>query len=235
MHSSGKSDSQNGLITPDNSTLILIDYQPQPLFDVQSQERTSIINAAIGLAKAAKAFEVPTILTTLAAQTLNGPLLPELQDVFPAYEPIDRTAINAFDDTNFVGTVRETKRKRLLIAGLSTEVSLCFSVLSALQDGYNVQVVADASGSTNNQAHQLAIQQMTLAGARPCTWQQVVFGWQRDWERVETAPRVRQILRQYGGAYGQGIIYTQAAASRTGIGKSLPSPRRAMRPAGMER
>lgn len=234
MQSSGKINSQDVLFTPDNSALILIDYQPQPLFGVQSQDRTLVINAVLGLAKAARAFEVPTILTTLSSRALNGPLFPELQEVFPDQEPIDRTCFNAFEDTDFLGALRETKRKKLLIAGIWSEVSLCFSARSALQDGYGVQVVADASGGTTTEAHQLALQQLTLAGALLWTWQQVVFGWQRDWERIETSDKVRRIFRQHGGAFGQGIVYAQAI-SRAEIGKNLSAPRRGLRPAGMER
>ncbi len=234
MNASAKSNANNNFATPENSALILIDYQSQPLFGVQSHDRTLIINAVSGLAKAARAFEVPTILTTLAAQDLNGPLFPELQQLFPRQEPIDRCCINAFEDTRFLSALRETKRKRLLIAGLWTEISLNFSALTALEEGYNVQVVADASGGLSNEAHQLALQQMGQAGATPRTWLQVVFGWQRDWERTETADKLIQILRQHGGALGQGLNYIQAMGN-TRASQSLQAPRRGLRPAGMER
>lgn len=234
MHSSGKSNTNNNFATPENSALILIDYQAQPLFGVQSQDRTLLINAAVGLAKAARAFGVPTILTTLANQTLNGPIFPELQEVFPRQECIDRTCINAFEDKRFLGAVEEMRRKRLLIAGLWTEVSVNFSVLTALEDGYNVQVVADASGGTSIEAHQLAIQQMSQAGAPPRTWQQLAFGWQRDWERTETADKLRQILRQHCGVVGQGLNYIQAI-SNSNSNQNLQAPRRGVRPVGMER
>ena len=234
MHSSGKSNSQDGLITPDSAALLLVDYQPQPLSGVQSQDRTLILNAVLALAKAARTFEVPTVLTTLAAQTLNGPTLPELLALFPAQEPIDRTCINAFENTDLLAAVRETRRKQLFIAGLCTEVSVYFAALAAIQEGYNVQVIADACGGATNEAHQLALQQLIRVGAQPGSWQQVILGWQRDWDRTETAGRVRQIFRQHGGAYGQSIIQAQAFA-REGISKSLPAPRRGMRPVGMQK
>jgi nicotinamidase-related amidase len=234
MQSSGKANSNNYLANPENCALILIDYQAQPLFGVQSQDRTLLINAAVGLAKAARAFNVPTVLTTLASETLNGPIFPELQEAFPRQECIDRTCINAFEDKRFLTAVAETKRKRLLVAGLWTEVSVNFSVCSALEEGYNVQVVADASGGTSLEAHQLAIQQMSQAGALPRTWQQIAFGWQRDWEQTETADKLRQILRQHSGVVGQGLNYIQAI-SNTRSNQALQAPRRGLRPVGMER
>jgi len=234
MQSSGKSNSQESFITPDNAALILLDYQPQPLSGVQSQDRTLILNAAQAVAKAARTFEVPTVLTTLAAQTLNGQLLPDVLALFPAQEPIDRTCINAFENTDFLAAVREARRKRLYIAGLCTEVAVYFTAVSAIEEGYNVQIVADACGGATNEAHQLALQQLTRNGAQPCTWQQILLGWQRDWERTETAGRVRQIFRQHGGAYGQAIIQAQALA-REGTNKSMAAPRRGMRPVGMQK
>lgn len=234
MNSSGKSNSQDSLITPENTALILLDYQPQTLAGIQSQDRTLIFNAVQALAKAARVFEVPTVLTTLAAQTLNGPILPDILGLYPAQEPIDRTCINAFENSEFLTATRETRRKRLLLAGLCTEVSVCFTALAAIEEGFQVQVVADACGGATSESHQLALQQLTRAGAQAASWQQVLFAWQRDWERAETAGRVRQILRQHGGAYGQAIVQVQALA-REGTSKSLSAPKRGMRPAGMQR
>jgi nicotinamidase-related amidase len=234
MHSSGKSNSQDSRLTPDNAALLLLDYQPQTLAAVQSQDRTLIINSVLALAKAARTFEVPTIVTTLAAQNLNGPLLADLLALFPAQEPIDRTCINAFENADIVAAVRETRRKRLIIAGLCTEVAVYFAAQTATEEGYNVQLAADACAGTTNEAHQLALQQLAQAGVQLCTWQQLLLGWQRDWERTETAGRVRQIFRQHGGAYGQGIFQAQAFARENSL-KGMPAPRRGMRPAGMQK
>jgi len=234
MNSSSKSNSNYHLGLPENSALLLIDYQPQPLLGVQSQDRTLLLNAVAGLAKAARAFEVPTILTTQAAQRLNGPLFPELQEIFPRQESVDRTSINPFEDPRVLNAVRETKRKRLLIAGLWTEICVNFAALSALEEGYNVQVIADACAGTSPEAHQLALQQMSQAGAIPRTWQQLVFAWQRDWERTETAQKLNQILRQHGGAFGQVLTYAQAMGN-TRENQGLQAPRRGLRPVGMER
>ena len=134
------------LLTPANSTLLLIDHQPQMAFGVQSHDRGLILNNAVGLAKAAKAFNVPTILTTVAAQTFSGPLFPEIQAVFPEQKPIDRTTMNAWEDERVRNVVRQAGRTKLIIAGLWTEVCVVLPTIEATKAGYEVYVVADASG-----------------------------------------------------------------------------------------
>jgi nicotinamidase-related amidase len=223
---------RNSLITPENSALILIDHQSQMLFGVQSHDRTLLINNVVGLAKAAQAFDVPTVLTTVAAKTFSGPLFPEIQELFPDSEPIDRTTMNSWEDKRFLAAVKATRRRKLVVAALWTEVCLAFPVLSALEDGYDVYFVADASGGVSVEAHQLAVQQMMQAGAKPRTWQQVMYEWQRDWARTDTADRVRQIVREHTGAFGQGVLYAKAMFGGE-EGRRLPAPRRGIRPVGM--
>jgi len=133
------------LLSPENCALILIDHQPQMFFGVESANRETIKNNVIGLAKAAKIFNVPTILTTVAANSFSGPLIPELQAVFPEQKPIDRTSMNSWEDKNFLAAVEKTKRKKLVIAALWTEVCLAFPAISAIQAGYDVYAVTDAS------------------------------------------------------------------------------------------
>jgi nicotinamidase-related amidase len=198
------------LLTPDNCALLLIDHQSQMLFGIQSHDRALIINAVVGLAKAAKVFNVPTILSTVAAKAFSGPLFPELQAVLPEFEPIDRTNTNAWEDENFVAAVKRTGRSKLVMAALWTEVCLAYPALSALEEGYEVYAVADASGGVSKEAHETAMQRITQAGATPVTWEQVMYEWQRDWARVQTADGVREVVRQHCGAFGQGVIYAKA-------------------------
>ncbi|MCZ8519491.1 MULTISPECIES: hydrolase [Paenibacillus] len=195
------------LLTPDNSAIILIDHQPQMLFGVQSADRQTIINNTVGLAKTAKVFNAPIILTTVAAESFSGPIHPHIQEVFPEYKPIDRTSMNSWEDENFVAAVKNTGRKKLIIAALWTEVCLAFPTIAALKEGYEVYIVTDASGGTTTEAHQTSIQRMIQAGAVPVTWQSVLLEYQRDWSRQDTYDAVMEIAMQHSGAYGAGVFY----------------------------
>ncbi|WP_152397372.1 hydrolase [Paenibacillus guangzhouensis] len=201
----GKTD----LLTADNSAIILVDHQPQMLFGVQSADRQTIINNAVGLAKTAKVFNAPIILTTVAAETFSGPIHPHIQEVFPDHKPIDRTTMNSWEDENFVEAVKKTGRKKLIIAALWTEVCLAFPVIAAIKDGYEVYIVTDASGGSTTEAHNMSIQRMIQAGAIPVTWQAVLLEYQRDWARQETYDAVMSIVTEHSGAYGAGIVYAQ--------------------------
>lgn len=152
------------LLAPNNCTLTLINHQPQMFFGVGSTDRETLINNVVGLAKAAKIFKVPTILTTVAAKTFSGPLISQLQAVFPEQKPIDRTTMNSWEDKNFVEAVKKTHRKKLIIAALWTEVCLAFPAISAIQEGYEVYAVVDASGATSVEAHNAAVQRMIQGG-----------------------------------------------------------------------
>ncbi|MFF3465689.1 hydrolase [Streptomyces sp. NPDC001984] len=198
------------LLTPDNSVMLFVDHQPQMFFGTGSGDRTSIINATVGLGKAAKVFNVPTVLTTVAAESFSGPLLPQLADVFPGQEIIDRTTMNAWEDGNVVEAVKATGRRKLIISGLWTEVCLVLPTLSALSQGYEVYVVTDASGGVSPQAHEHAIERMVKAGAVPVTWIQVLLELQRDWARQETYVPVTELVKEHGGAYGLGLVYAQS-------------------------
>lgn len=205
---------QNGgasprLITPDNSMLILIDHQPQMAFATHSIDGQTLVNNVTGLAKSAKVFGVPTVLTTVASETFSGPLFPPVQAVFPDQKPIDRTSMNAWEDKNFVAAVKKIGRRKLVMAALWTEVCLATAVLSAIDDGYETYIVTDASGGVSIEAHERAIQRMIQAGAVPMTWLQVLLEWQRDWARTKTYDAVMSVARQHGGAYGLGIGYAK--------------------------
>ena len=198
------------LLTPNNCTIAFIDHQPQMFFGVESANRQTIVNNVVGLAKTAKAFKVPTVLTTVAAKSFSGPLIPQLQAVFPDQKPIDRTTMNSWEDKNFVAAVEKTKRKKLVIAALWTEVCLAFPAISAIAAGYDVYAVVDASGGTTVEVHNAAIQRMVHVGVIPVTWIQVLCELQRDWARQETYQPVMEIIKEHGSAYGLGIIYAES-------------------------
>lgn len=198
------------LITPANSTLVLIDHQPQMAFATHSIDGQTLVNNVTGLAKAARVFGVPTILTTVAAASFSGPIFSPVQAVFPEVVPIDRTTMNAWEDRNVVHAVKKAGRGKLVMAALWTEVCLLTAALSALDDGYEVYIVTDASGGVTSEAHERAIQRMTQAGIVPMTWLQVMLEWQRDWARQETYGPVLEVAREHGGAYGLGIGYAKA-------------------------
>jgi nicotinamidase-related amidase len=198
------------LLSPNNCTLALIDHQPQMFFGVQSTDRQTIVNNVVGLAKTAKIFKVPTILTTVAAKSFSGPLIPQIQAVFPDHKPIDRSTMNAWEDQHFVAAVEKTKRKKILMAALWTEVCLAFPAISAINAGYEVYAVIDASGASTTEAHEMAIQRMTQAGIIPVTWLQVLCELQRDWNRKETYAEVMKLIKEHAGAYGLGVFYTES-------------------------
>lgn len=206
------------LLTPDNSVLLLVDHQPQMAFAMTSHDAGDIVNNTVGLAKAAKAFGVPTILTTVAAETFSGPLFDQIQAVFPDQQPIDRSTMNTWEDDRVVKKVEETGRKKLIIAGLWTEVCVAMPTLSAIDAGYQVYVVTDASGGVTQEAHDMAVQRMVQAGAIPVTWLQVVLEYQRDWARKETYAPVNEIVQEHARAYGLGVYYVRAMLGTSGEG-----------------
>lgn len=191
----------DALLTPDNCVLILIDHQPFQFAGMQSHDPGVILNNVIGLAKTARLFAVPTILTTVV-QDRGGFLPAALQAVFPEQAPIDRTTINTWEDARVVDAVATLGRKKLVIAALWTEICLAMPVIHALGEGYEVYIVTDASGGVSVEAHERAVQRMVQAGAVPMTWMAVMSELQRDWAREATLPGVAGIITEHGGATG---------------------------------
>ena len=206
----GKGGPSSRLLTPQNSMLLLIDHQPQMAFASHSIDIQLLVNNVTGLAKSAKIFNVPTVLTTVAAKSFSGPIFSNVQAVFPEYVPIDRTTMNSWEDPKVVEAVRNTDRKKLVMAALWTEVCLATASLSALDDGFEVYIVTDASAGVTLEAHEMAIQRMIQAGAVPVTWLQVLLEWQRDWARQETYNAVMSVAKEHAGGYGLGINYAKA-------------------------
>ena len=195
------------LLTPENCTLVIIDHQPQMAFGVASHDRQAMKNNAVALAKSARVFKIPTILTTVETKSFSGLTYPELLAALPRCKPIERTSMNSWDSAEVRDAVKKAGRKKLLLAGLWTEVCINSCAFSAMQDGYEVYVVADACGGTSKEAHDLSMQRMIQAGVVPMTWQQTMLEWQRDWARKETYDAVIAIVQEHSGAYGMGVDY----------------------------
>ncbi|MBP2704517.1 hydrolase [Microbispora sp. RL4-1S] len=198
------------LFTPQDSALLLVDHQPQMIFGARSADPQSLVNNVTALAKMAKVFNIPTVLTSIAADTFSGPLIPEITRVFPDIEVIDRSHINAWQDGAFRAAVEATGRRRLIIAGLWTEVCLAFPALSAAEAGYEVFAVIDSSAGSSTAAHDAAIIRMTQKGIVPVSTASVLSELQRDWARVETYDAVNTIVKDHMGAWGQGVNYVSA-------------------------
>lgn len=202
------------LLDPNNSVVLLIDFQSQMLFGVGSIDGVTLINNAVGLAKAAKIFKVPTIMTTIVEKGFSGPVFEQLQAVVTEKPYIDRTTMNSWEDKHVVDAVAKTGRKKIVMAGLWTEVCIAFPAISALADGYDVYVVVDACGGTTHVSHDAAIQRILQAGGTPITWLQFLCELQRDWARQETYNAVMQLANEHGGNYGVGIQYYKAMSAQ---------------------
>jgi len=192
------------LLTPENSVLLLIDHQPFQFANLNSHEPTMIVNNVIGLAKTAKVFGVPTILTTVVEER-GGFLIKGLQDVFPDQKPVNRTYINTWQDSRVVEVVKKSGRKKIIMAALWTEICLAMPAIQAQGEGYEVYAVTDASGGVSVEAHKLTIKRMMLAGVAPITWMAVAGELQRDWARMDTAMALGNVFAQHGG--GTGVAY----------------------------
>ncbi|MFO0813553.1 MAG: hydrolase [Gemmatales bacterium] len=197
----------HSLLTPQNCAVIFIDHQPQMTFGVANIDRQTLVNNTLLLAKSARTFKVPTILTTVETQGFSGPMWPQLLDVFPSQTPIERSSMNSWEDAKFVEAVKATGRKKLVMAALWTEVCLAFPAIQAMEAGFEVYAVEDASGGTSEVAHRAAMQRIVQAGAVPVTALQVLLEFQRDWARKETYADVMAIVKEHCGAYGQGVEY----------------------------
>lgn len=196
-----------GLLTRDNCAVVFIDHQPQMTFGVAGMERQQLVNNVLMLAKGAKLFEVPIILTTVETTSFSGYMWPQLLDVFPEQEPIERTGMNSWDTEAFREAIKATGKKNIIIAGLWTEVCVAWPTLNMLDEGYNIFVVADASAGTSESAHDMAMERVIQAGAVPVTTIQTVLEFQRDWVDKSHYHGLLEIFQEHGGAYGQGIEY----------------------------
>ncbi|MFD4407672.1 hydrolase [Nocardia sp. NPDC058499] len=196
------------LLTPEESVLVLIDHQPFQFANLHSHEPAMIVNNVVALAKYAKVFDVPTVLTTVIEER-GGYLIKGLQDVFPEQKPINRTLVNTWQDRNVVDVVEKTGRKQLILAGLWTEVCVAMPAIQALSEGYDVFVVTDACGGASAESHDMAVRRMVQAGVVPVTTMVVASEWQRDWARESTVPMLGSVLSEHGGATGIALTWEQ--------------------------
>jgi nicotinamidase-related amidase len=189
------------LLTPQNAAVLIIDYQPTQVSSIASRDKRALIANVVALARTAKLYGLPVVLSTVNVKThINKPTIHQITDVLPGVEAIDRTSINAWEDESFVHAVRATERKKLLMAALWTEVCLLFPALDALHEGYEVYPVIDAVGGTSKEAHELAVERLIQAGAKPASWVQVICELQRNWNRRATVPGFSEVLFAVEGA-----------------------------------
>jgi nicotinamidase-related amidase len=183
------------LLTPKNSALVVIDYQPSQLAGVRSMDRDLLLKNAVSTVKVAKLFGLPIVHSTINVRTGRGkPTLPPLAELLADKPPIDRTTTNAWEDPDFLGAVRATGRRKLILCALWTEICMAFPALDAMREGYQVYPVVDAIGGTSVEAHRAGLERVVQAGAKPISWVALAVELQRDWARLETVEEVVQVV-----------------------------------------
>jgi nicotinamidase-related amidase len=197
------------LLSPSDHTLIMIDHQSQMAFATKSIDPVMLRNNAALVAASAAGFGVSTILTTVAEKTFSGPIFDEIKQAFPGADIIDRTTMNTWEDGRITAEVNRIGKQKIVFAGLWTSVCIVGPTLSALDQGFDVYVIADACGDVSDEAHERAMDRMVQLGARPMTALQYMLELQRDWARGETYDLTTGIAKKYGGGYGLGIIYAK--------------------------
>ena len=197
------------LLDPLNHALVLIDFQAQMAFATKSIPAELLRNNAALVSNGAAGFKVPTILTTVAEKSFSGPMFEEITEAFAGQKLLDRTSMNSWEDEAVIDEINRIGRDRIVFAGLWTSVCIVGPVLSALEQGFEVFVITDASGDISGEAHERAVERMVQAGAKPITALQYLLELQRDWARAETYDLTTGIARKWGGAYGLGITYAK--------------------------
>lgn len=197
------------LLSPTDHTLIMIDFQSQMAFATKSIDAVLLRSNAGLVASAAAGFKVSTILTTVAEKSFSGPMFGEVTAPFPGQRLFDRSSMNTWEDAVVIERVNAIGKGRIVFAGLWTSVCIVGPALSALDQGFEVYVIADACGDVSTEAHERAMERMVQAGARPMTSLQYLLELQRDWARGDTYELTTGIAKQYGGGYGLGLIYAK--------------------------
>jgi nicotinamidase-related amidase len=195
------------LYTKEDSVIVFVDQQPQMLFAVSDVDRASLINNVTLIAKAAKEFGVPAILTAVETEGFSGYVWPQLLDVFPGQAVIERTSMNSWDSQEFRKAIEATGRKNIIMTGLWTEVCITWPAIEMLGEGYNIYVVEDCCGATSATAREAALSRMVQAGAVRLTTICALLEWQRDWARQEHYNSLMGLMKQQGGVYGIGVEY----------------------------
>jgi nicotinamidase-related amidase len=203
------------LLTPENSAVIIIDYQNTQVESIESTDKYRMVQNVIALAKLAKVFKIPLVVSTVNVKTgLNGPTIPQIAQEIKDLPTYDRTSINAWEDKEFLEAVKATNCKKLIIAALWTEACLLFPALDAMQEGYEVYPVVDAVGGTSLIAHDAALRRMEKAGTQPTSIMSLVCEIQRDWARGETVPGMLGVLAGVGNIVGLDVGFRQAAQNK---------------------
>ncbi len=197
----------NKLYTPQDSAVVFIDHQPQMTFGVANTDRATLINNVTLLARVAKEFQVPAVLTSVETESFSGYIWPQLLDVFPGQPVVERTSMNSWDDAGFRKAIEATGRKNLLLCGLWTEVCVTWPTIEMIAEGYNIYVVEDCCGATSPAAQDAALSRMVQAGATRLTTIGALLEWQRDWKNREHYDALMTILKHHAGAYGSGVEY----------------------------
>jgi nicotinamidase-related amidase len=197
------------LLTPQDHTLLMIDFQSQMAFATHSIEAVTLRNNAALVANAAAGFGVSTVLTTVAEKSFSGPMFDEITAAFPGQAMLDRTSMNTWEDAAVIRRINEIGKSRIVLSGLWTGVCIVGPALSALDQGFEVYVIADACGDVSTEAHDRAMDRMVQAGAQPMTALQYLLELQRDWARTDSYEMTTGIARRFGGAYGLGIAYAK--------------------------
>ena len=197
------------LLSPKDHTLVMIDFQSQMAFATHSIDAVTLRNNAALVASAAAGFGVSTILTTVAEKSFSAPMFDEIKAAFPGQAMLDRTSMNTWEDAAVIKKINEIGKTRIVLSGLWTGVCIVGPALSAIEQGFEVYVIADACGDVSTEAHERAMQRMVQAGAQPMTSVQYMLELQRDWARTDTYERTTGIAKKYAGAYGLGITYAK--------------------------
>lgn len=197
------------LLTPTNHALVLIDFEGQMAFATKSIAMTELRTNVAIICGASKIFNVPTVVTTVAEESFSGPVFPEIEEFYPQATSgyLDRTSMNTWEDEAAYQDIKGKDKQKIVLAGLWTGVCIVGPALSAMAEGYEVYVIADACGDVSPEAHERAMQRMIHAGVRPVTSVQYLLELQRDWARQETYVAVTDLMKKYGASYGLGIQY----------------------------
>jgi len=196
------------LLTPKNAAFVIIDYQPVQVNSIASMDRQLLINNIVGASKAARAYGLPIIHSTVNVKTgLNKPPIPQIRKALEGIPTYDRTSINSWEDVEFRAAINEAGRKKLIMTALWTEACLTFPALDALNEGYEVYVVADAVGGTSVAAHEAALRRIEQAGGKMISVPQMFCELQRDWARKETVPAFMNLFIETGGTAGIQFSY----------------------------
>jgi nicotinamidase-related amidase len=211
------------LYTPQDSAIVFIDHQPQMLFGVANTDRATLINNVTLLAKVAREFNVPAVLTSVETKAFSGYIWPQLLDVFPDQPIVERSSMNSWDDAGFRKAIEATGRKNIIMTGLWTEVCVTWPTIEMLGAGYNIYVVEDCCGATSPAAQEAALSRMVQAGAVRLTTIAALLEWQRDWKNREHYDNLMGHLKAQGGAYGVGIEYAYTMVHHAPQSRATPA------------